>query len=384
MVEDSSKINLLINNENKLIPKPPKQRFIPELKVRKRLGSILVNNSQNWIKCFIKNFNLIKYHHLILIEGFKIIDKLYKLKKIKNKKFVFFMKNGWYRLLITCDNKLELLESFEYFFNLVNNKKSKFRSLEKINIIPRNHVKILNYSRKIWISFGINDYDNWLNLNNAVNDAESLSKFSKKFNFESKLFINKEVTKKSIEDIIKSFLYTSSNYNDLIVISFHGHGHTIKIDNNSYGFFVPHDAPLKCTPGDLISTNDISSWCKYIKSRHILLLFDCCYSGHSVLRSMNIKNEKKYSDETIDIFLSKKARIAINAGTNDQKVSDDGWNNNSIFTGCIMSYPGFYDNFGSAINLYNYLLENVPKHCSQTPTIGKLLGDEGGDIFLAL
>ena len=99
---------------------------------------------------------------------------------------------------------------------------------------------------------------------------------------------------------------------------------------------------------------------------------------------MNIKNEKKYSDETIDIFLSKKARIAINAGTNDQKVSDDGWNNNSIFTGCIMSYPGFYDNFGSAINLYNYLLENVPKHCSQTPTIGKLLGDEGGDIFLAL
>lgn len=339
----------------------------------------IINNE--WINIFLENFNIIKYHPLILIEGFKVIIKLYNLNKINNLKLDIFIKNGWFRLLVNHKNKIELLQSFEYFYKLIEKKNTKYRSLCSLNNSVNKKVKILKYNKKVWITFGINKYTNWDNLNNAENDAECLAEFSKKFNFESKIFLNEQVTKKSIEDVIKSFLYNTAEYNDLVVISFHGHGHTIAVENNSYGFFVPYDAPLKATPGDLISTHDISSWCKYIKARHILLLFDCCFSGHSVMRS---DNNRKYSIDTIDVLLSKKSRIAINAGTEEQKVSDDGWNNNSVFTGCLMSYPGFNDNYCSVISLYNYLVENVPKHCSQTPTMGKLIGDQGGDIFLAL
>ena len=373
-------------------PMPPHYRpslLNPEFKKSNYNPGIIVNNkfrrkkiiNNDWIKVFLKNFNIIKYHHLILIEGFKIIIKLYKLNKINNPKLEIFINEGWFRLLVSCKNKIELIQSFEYFYDLITKKNTKYRSLASLNNPVNKKVKIQKYNRKVWITFGINKYTNWNNLNNAENDAKCLAEFSKKFNFESQIFLNEDVTKNSIENIIKSYLYNTASYNDLIVISFHGHGHTIKIEDNSYGFFVPYDAPLNATPGDLISTNDISSWCKYIKAKHILLLFDCCFSGHSVMRS---DGNRKYSIDTIDVLLSKKSRIAINAGTEEQKVADDGWNNNSVFTGCLMSYPGFYDKFCSVISLYNYLVENVPKHCSQTPTIGKLIGDQGGDIFLAL
>ena len=66
---------------------------------------------------------------------------------------------------------------------------------------------------------------------------------------------------------------------------------------------------------------------------------------------MRSDGNRKYSIDTIDVLLSKKSRIAINAGTEEQKVADDGWNNNSVFTGCLMSYPGFYDKFCSVISL---------------------------------
>ena len=49
-----------------------------------------------------------------------------------------------------------------------------------------------------------------------------------------------------------------------------------------------------------------------------------------------------------------------------------------------MSFPGFMTSVGSVSSLYNYLLETVPRYHSQTPTMGKLIGDQGGDIFLGL
>ena len=76
--------------------------------------------------------------------------------------------------------------------------------------------------------------------------------------------------------------------------------------------------------------------------------------------------------------------MAIAAGSSDQLVSDGGWGDNSAFTGLIISYPGFKTGIGSIIELYTYLLINVPKYTNQMPCIGKLIGDEGGDIFLSL
>jgi len=262
-------------------------------------------------------------------------------------------------------------------------RRYSLQNMEKIDNLP-NHINTPSYNKKIWIAFGINNYKNLPPLKNAVNDAEKLTTFSKeKLNFMyNKLILNEEVTKKRIEYEIKNYLYKNSSPSDLIVISFHVHGVTLNINDTNHGFIAPCNVPNDFTPAELISMSDISNWTNYIKARHVLILFDCCFSGFSSLRKT--KQSYKFSTYTIKKMLTKKTRIAINAGTHDQTVSDGGWDSNSIFTGVLLSYPFFNNKKGSVIHLYNYLLTNVPKYYPQTPTIGKLIGDEGGDIFLSL
>ena len=63
---------------------------------------------------------------------------------------------------------------------------------------------------------------------------------------------------------------------------------------------------------------------------------------------------------------------------------DGGWNNNSLLTGLIVSYKKYHETNGSVYSLFNYLSEKIPTIANQNPTLGKLPGDMGGDIFLTL
>tara|TARA_B110000908_G_scaffold168058_1_gene222191 strand:+ start:2136 stop:3083 length:948 start_codon:yes stop_codon:yes gene_type:complete len=242
------------------------------------------------------------------------------------------------------------------------------------------------YRKKVLISFGIVDYLHWPKLKNAINDVNAFSKFAKdKLNFDIVYVYNdKNVTKASIERIITHDLYKITDKEDLIVMSFHGHGHSINFGSFIEGFLVPYDAPNNPTPFELISMNNLSKWFNYVKANHILLLLDCCFSGLSVLRKDPSLFSKTLTRNDINIHINSKSRIIINAGTNSESVSDGGWNNNSIFTGALLSSPTLENKLGSVIDLYYYLLNTIPRYCNQTPSIGKMEGDMGTDIFLKL
>ena len=369
---------------------------------------------------------------------------------IKNEKLSEFIKNGYLKKLLSENDKLKFLITYKKNFkknkklfksgsvDLINTYPKRTRSQIIINtqfkapsapqspvspfriILPEDSPKqtkyasrgamktdeeperkgsplaneqttipklITQYKNKLWISFGINNYTHLPKLKNAVNDANDIAKFAQeKLYFNSTVYINEQVTKNNIEHIIKHQLYQTADTYDLIVISFHGHGVTLNIHNRKYGFIAPFDAPKNKTPANLISMEDLSNWTKYLKSNHILLYMDCCFSGFTALRSAEERQRRSsnFTKYSLDKYLKTKSRIVINAGTHDQKVADGGWNDNSIFTGAFMSFPGFMNTVGSVSSLYNYLLETVPRYHSQTPTMGKLIGDQGGDIFLGL
>ena len=336
----------------------------------------------------------------------------------KKKKLNIFINNDWFYNFTKVKDKIKYLQIFNKCYNkkiFLNadieanklNKKTLYTSIStpNINIKSNKIVDIENtftrgvsksrtiplpevipkYNKKFWLSIGINDYQYYPKLKNAVNDAIELTKFAKeKLEFETFKLINESATKQHIEYLIKNTLYNTSLKNDLIVISFHGHGETIMIDGVEHGFIVPYKDSSDKTPAELISMKDFSNWIQYLKANHILLLFDCCFSGFSALRSNKI-DKSKFNISSVSQMLQRKSRIVINAGTEEQQTTDGGWGNNSIFTGAILSFP-YYEMFlGSVINLYNYILETVPKYTSnQIPTIGKLVGDKGGDIFLGL
>ena len=372
-----------------------------------------ITNSNKIIDLFTDSFKLNKYKTTLQTEGLSSIILLTKSRRFTtNPKLSIFINNNWYANFFKTNNKILYLQHFNECYknkkydkadiimrelshkNLYKSKSSPLLLKKIIKTRGRRGAKIkkanksepiISYNKKIWLSIGINDYKYYPKLENAVNDAIELTKFVKEMlNFQTFKLINEGATKYNIEHMLKNILFQSTDTNDLLVISFHGHGETLNINNTNYGFIVPFKSSNDKTPAELISMNDFSNWTQYLKPNHILILLDCCFSGFSAIRGKR-ESFGIYTKETIYNILNRKSRIIINAGTETQHTSDGGWGNNSIFTGSILSYPNYENQLGSVLNLYNYIFENITKHVgNQTPTMGKMVGDHGGDIFLAL
>ena len=336
---------------------------------------------ENWLLFFIKIFGLTRYKNVIKCEGLRTVLSNRKALKIKNPKLEKFLDKGLYTNLLTSHNRLLYLKMYYHLTKTTIIRGAKVSAKTKVyNSITRpiNY----KYNNKYIFSIGIDEYVNFPKLSCAVNDANKLSKFfSENYDFNSESITNCDSNRENIEKLFKTRLYNILSSNDLLVISFHGHGITLNISGIDYGFIVPINAPLDPTPGDLISMSDISNWIKYLKCNHVLILLDCCFSG----MSLNTRSPRSRSNlNKIKKVFDKKNRIIINAGMEDQEVADSGWNNNSPFVGAIISYPNYSQTYGSVISLFYYLMNTIPINFNQIPTLGKLPGDQGGDIFLAL
>jgi hypothetical protein len=252
-----------------------------------------------------------------------------------------------------------------------------------------------HYQKKIAVIFGINTYREWPQLINAVNDATAMTEKFAELGFQVMTYTNEEVTKEKVAKVFKKEIPSFCSPHDLLVVAFHGHGHTMHFNNKQYGYLVPFDCPFSTTPYDLVSMEEISIWLKYIPARHVLLLLDSCFSGLMAMRGAKIKSAippsqkpqcQSNEEARVRYQLSKKARIVINAGHEDQVVSDGGWQGHSVFTGSILASPVLRDPLSSVYQLFQSIYSTVTKitGSAQVPTMGKLVGDGGGDLFVAL
>ena len=245
---------------------------------------------------------------------------------------------------------------------------------------PKSPTNIFKYNNKYSIHFGISNYDNWSKLPNAENDATALNDlFKKKFNFKSKLIKGVEVTKNNIEKEILSMKNILSK-NDLLVVTFSGHGTSIHFDNCIGGFIVPQNASKETILSELVSMKSLSEWANWLPSIHIVFLLDCCFSGLSQLRGGHRK-----SIYTISHLLNLKCRYVINAGNGNQKVHD-GVGKHSPFVQAILDSPVIDDEQCSIKDLAEDIVHKVSElsNFRQTPVSGTLQGDHGGCAFLAL
>ncbi|RAP24978.1 hypothetical protein DID73_00295 [Candidatus Marinamargulisbacteria bacterium SCGC AG-343-K17] len=258
--------------------------------------------------------------------------------------------------------------------------------------LPRLPKKVC-YGRKWFMSFGIDDYLHWPSLHNAVSDSTELtSYFTQQHGFQS--FgepLNGPVTKDSMARFFQKTAPMMCGPDDVLVVSFHGHGHTMSFQGKDYGFLVPSDAPQNPSPYDLISMDHLASWLKYIPSRHVLLLLDSCFSGLMAQRGLSkavVSTSRDLSKQSyLRYHLSKVSRIVINAGHGSQMVSDGGWGTHSIFTGAILSSDVLRnDSSASIYTFFNAIHDTVVSsgHSQQIPTMARLPGDSGSDLFLGL
>jgi hypothetical protein len=217
-------------------------------------------------------------------------------------------------------------------------------------------------ARNFLFVVGINDYEHWPKLNNAVKDANDistvlLSKYN--FSFENVIMLkNEQATRSNIYKSLRS-LIEQVTPQDNLVIYFSGHGYFDGLLNE--GYWIPIDAETN-NSGDYLSNSDLLKIIGNIYSQHTFLVADACFSG-------SLFADSKLASGRLEV------------------VSDGAAGQNSPFAAATIGFLNDNTKEKLAISeLIHYVKMKVAETSDQTPLGNplKVLGDEGGELVLYL
>lgn len=220
---------------------------------------------------------------------------------------------------------------------------------------------------------GINSYEHWPKLNNAVKDASDIATvLMGKYNFDFSnvtLLRDEQATRSNIYKGMRG-LIEKITPQDNLVIYFSGHGYFDPL--LSEGYWIPVDAEVNSS-GDYISNTEILRILGSINSQHTFLIADACFSG-----ALFADSRRGYT-ENVEKF---KSRWGLASGRLET-VSDGAVGNNSPFAKRVIQFLKENQKDKFAISeMIQYVKTQVAEDTNQTP-IGnplKALGDEGGEL----
>ena len=186
---------------------------------------------------------------------------------------------------------------------------------------------------KSWFfGIGINQYQHFTNLNNAVKDVKDLiSLLQKKYGLEPDYVRSLYNEEASREKIISMFDWLQKNVGreDKLLIYFSGHGHLIDMGEKEKGFWIPVNAKKNST-AQYIRNSTILDCIDNINSLHTLLISDSCFSGSLFVRG------GKRAEIALNELEQRKSRWAICSGRHDEQVYDGAPGTNSPFASSIL------------------------------------------------
>ncbi len=234
---------------------------------------------------------------------------------------------------------------------------------------------------------GVSNYDHWPKLPHADDDAREVADKLKKLGYGVSLIL--DPVHKDLRDALNRLVYfTGKEENRAILIFYAGHGETeLLADGTKMGYIIPRDCPiLKKDPmgfaAHAISMREIEAVSLKIKSKHVIMLFDSCFSGSlfSLTRSLpaNISDKSRLP-----------VRQYITAGTEDEQVPDKSMFKRSFLIGIEGDADLTGDGYITGSELGIYLSEKVVNYTNgnQHPQYGKINNpelDRGDFIFVPL
>jgi hypothetical protein len=250
--------------------------------------------------------------------------------------------------------------------------------------------------RNIISVIGINDYQEWKKLNNAVSDAQGIRKlFVETFAFEEPVphLFNNEATKEAITSLVEDQLRNELKEDDALILFFAGHGHT-RVDKVGkkeieIGFIVPVEARGDQW-GDYLKMNDWLEAISTLPARHVLVILDACHSGFGVGEVMQIFREAVRYEQDLVRRVSRKV---FTSAQRDQLALDGGpVAGHSLFTGTLINglnwgkadLDGNGLITGSELGLYIQQQVGQYSQSKQTPNFGNFPLDERGEIVIKL
>jgi hypothetical protein len=255
-----------------------------------------------------------------------------------------------------------------------------------LSVRAQDGTTLTSFSGSHALVIGESRYTNgWPGLPGVSGDTAAIKRLLEEQGFTVETLENK--TSRELRSGIEAFFDRYGYSRDVrLLIYYAGHGHTLKLDNTrDMGYIVPVDAPLPTRDETgfkrlAIAMQQFDTWAKQIESRHVLFVFDSCFSG-------SIFATSRAAPGIIDYKIASPVRLFISSGSADETVPDV-----SVFRrqmeAALRNREADYnkDGYVSGSELGDFLQSTVVNYSnnSQHPQYGKIRDpglDKGDFIF---
>jgi Caspase domain len=232
---------------------------------------------------------------------------------------------------------------------------------------------------------GVGNYQQLPKLPNVYQEAEDAGLLFKQLGYQ--VAVLHDPTSAGFKDALNRLAYQVTDPDDAVLLFFAGHGYTEKlVDGTQLGYVLPVDCPLydDKDPGkfvDLaISMNSIEEYALRTKAKHMLCIFDSCFSGTIFYSSRSIP--ERVSFDTVQ-----PVRQFITAGTEKEEVPDVSLFFSTFKRGLTGDADVNRDGYVTATELGMYLQEKVETYSTNAehPQYGKIRNpdlDKGDFVFV--
>lgn len=247
--------------------------------------------------------------------------------------------------------------------------------------------------RKLIAAIGIDRYQRWRPLSNAVSDARGAMKLFERLGFTqaAEPLIDSSATGRAIQALVTDDLVTLGP-NDSLVLFYAGHGgnrrHRVGNRDIMTGYLIAVDAD------DRVSTwLELEAWLRAVAllpAKHVLVILDACHSGIALDPVIKWRDGTSWRDETLATLNARRSRRIITSALGDQRASDTGpYAGHSLFTGCLIEAltTGLARNdkpvtTGSELGLYLQRCVASYPRSQQTADFGTFAFDERGEMAI--
>ncbi|MCU1265465.1 MAG: peptidase caspase catalytic subunit p20 [Acidobacteria bacterium] len=244
------------------------------------------------------------------------------------------------------------------------------------------------YDHSYALVVGVKDYPKgWPTLQGAEDDAYLVCQtlFNQGFAVTPLISPSRATFDKSIREFMARYGHSKNNR---LVIYFAGHGETRRTeDGRELAYIVPSDAPLpsKDLEGFMstaINLRQIETYAEEIEAKHVLFVFDSCFSGSLFESVMRSGPPPAILDKT-----AMPVREFISAGSADQQVPDKSIFCTQFVEGINGAADSNRDGYVTGSELGEFLHDTVTNYSrrTQTPRFGKMrdpMLDKGDVVFV--
>lgn len=249
--------------------------------------------------------------------------------------------------------------------------------------------------RNLIVVIGIDHYEHWRPLGNAVSDASGARSLFLRLGFEDVVppLLDAKATRAALDALVNDDL-AALRPDDSLVVFYAGHGgaraHDLHGQPVKSGHLIPVDAAV-----DRISTwINLEAWLRAVSvlpPRHVLVILDACYSGIALDPVIRWRDEGGPPTAPLATLQARSSRRIITSALDDERALDTGpVPGHSLFTGAVIealtggiaSAAGVVT--GSELGVWVRQRVRTYPRAQQTPDFGAFDHDKRGEIMIPL